>query len=67
MSVVVLPPPDVKPGQIKTLGPYGPKYEVIKPTRQLSDGDWELEILLVETSETAAYLYSQMTDDPVAD
>lgn len=65
MTVIITPPP-VPVGMIKSFGPFGPKYEVGKPQHQLSDGDWMIEITLVETGETTAYRYTHMTDDPEA-
>ena len=43
--------PFVPTKAIKSFGGLGPKYEVGLPLRQLSDGDWMVEILLVETGE----------------
>lgn len=60
-------PPPVPTGCIKTLGPVGPKYEVGKATRQLSDGDWEVEILLIESGEKAMYSLLSIRDDPEAE
>lgn len=59
-------PPDVPVGRIKTFGLFGPKYEVIKPVRALSDGDWMVEILLLETGEKAEYRLTHVYDDPEA-
>lgn len=54
-------------GEIKTFGPFGPKYEVGQPLRQLEDGDWMMEITLVETAEKAEYRLTHLIDDPAAD
>jgi hypothetical protein len=51
---------------IKSLGALGPKYEVGKPFRQLADGDWMVEILLVETGEKTEYRLSRLNADPEA-
>jgi hypothetical protein len=51
---------------IKSLGTLGPKYEVGRPLRQLADGDWMIEILLVETGEKTEYRLSRLNNDPEA-
>ena len=53
-------------GKIKSFGPFGPKYEVGRPVRQLDDGDWLIEVTMVETGETAEYRLTHLTDDPEA-
>jgi len=53
-------------GQIKTFGELGPKYEVRRLLPPTADGDWRVEILLVETGETTEYYYNQMINDPDA-
>jgi hypothetical protein len=53
-------------GAIQTFGPVGPKYEVGKPLRQLTDGDWMVEILMVETGERTEYRLSQLLADLTA-
>jgi len=57
-------PPE--PGTIKSFGPFGPKYQVGVPLRQLEDGDWIMEILLVDSGEKAEYRLTHVTDDPEA-
>lgn len=59
-------PPPVPVGIIKTFGPFGPKYEVGEPVEQLEDGDWLVEIVLVETGEKAVYRRTHIVDDPEA-
>lgn len=59
-------PPDVPVGKIKTFGLFGPKYEVVKATRHLDDGDWMVEIFLLETGEKAEYRLTHVNDDPEA-
>jgi len=59
-------PPSVPVGQIKSFGPFGPKYEVGHPLRQLDHGDWMIEITMVETGEKAEYRLSRLSDDPEA-
>lgn len=65
MHAVVAPPP-VPVGQIKSFGPFGPKYEVGHALRQLEDGDWMIEVTMVESGEKAEYRWTHLTDDPVA-
>lgn len=65
MQVIVAPPP-VPVGKIKSFGPFGPKYEVGKPIRQLDDGDWMVEVTMVETGEKAEYRLTHLSDDPEA-
>ena len=62
----VVAPPTVPVGKIKSFGPFGPKYEVGPALRQLDDGDWLVEITMVETSEKAEYRLSRLSDDPEA-
>lgn len=59
-------PPAILVGKIKTFGAFGPKYEVGRPLRQLADGDWLVEVLMVESGEKAEYRMSRMLDDPEA-
>jgi hypothetical protein len=66
MSTSLNEPPSVDKGTIKTFGPLGPKYEVGTPVRQLPDGDWMIQIVLVETGEETEYRYSQLRADPEA-
>ena len=42
----------------------GPKYEVGLPVRQLDDGEWMVEITMVESGEKSEYLRSHMLADP---
>src|SRR6218665_921660 len=49
------PPPAVRVGEFKSFGPLGPKYEVGRAIRQLGDGDWMIEITMIETGEKAEY------------
>ena len=58
--------PAVPVGKIKSFGPFGPKYEVGQSLRQLDDGDWMIEITMVETGEKAEYRWTHLTDDPEA-
>jgi len=66
MHTVLSPPPAVPIGKIKSFGAFGPKYEVGQPLRQLGDGDWMVQIKMVETGEEAEYRYTHLLDDPEA-
>ena len=58
--------PPVPSGKIKSFGAFGPKYQVGRPLRQLDDGDWMVEVVLVETGEKAEYRLTHVNDDPEA-
>jgi hypothetical protein len=60
------PLPSVPIGKIKSFGEFGPKYEVGPAVRQLENGDWLVEITLIETGETAEYRLSRLSSDPEA-
>ena len=62
----VVAPPSVPVGKIKSFGPFGPKYEVGQPLRQLADGDWMIEVTMVEKGEKAEYRWTHLSDDPEA-
>ena len=62
----VTAPPSVPVGEIKSFGPFGPKYEVGRALHQLDDGDWMVEITLVESGEKAEYRLTHLSDDPEA-
>lgn len=62
----VTAPPRIPEGKIKSFGPFGPKYEVGRPLRQLADGDWMIEVTMVETGEKAEYRFTHLSDDPEA-
>ncbi|MFX8031974.1 DUF5397 family protein, partial [Acinetobacter baumannii] len=51
----VVAPPAVPVGKIKSFGLFGPKYEVGRALRQLDDGDWMIEVTMVESGEKAEY------------
>jgi len=59
-------PPAIPVGRIKSFGPFGPKYEVGRPLRQLDDGDWMIEVTMIETGEKAEYRLTHLSDDPEA-
>lgn len=58
--------PSVPKGKIKSFGAFGPKYEVVQPLRQLDDGDWMIEVKMVETGESVEYRLTHVYDDPEA-
>lgn len=58
--------PIVPVGAFKRFGPFGPSYQVGQAIRQ-EEGDWLIEITLVETGETAEYRLSRLANDPAAD
>lgn len=63
---VALATPLTPVGKIKSFGPLGPRYEVGQPLRQLADGDWMVEVTLIETGEKAEYRLTHLNDDPEA-
>lgn len=62
----LIAPPAVPVGKIKSFGPLGPKYEVGPPLRRLADGDWLVEVTMIETGEKAEYRLTRLCDDPEA-
>lgn len=66
MQTVMTAVPPVPTGKIKSFGVLGPKYEVGQPLRQLDDGDWIVEVKMVETGELAEYRLTHLCDDPEA-
>jgi hypothetical protein len=64
MQVATVPPIPI--GKIKSFGPFGPKYEVGQPLRQLDDKDWMVEVTMVETGEKTEYRLTRLVDDPEA-
>jgi len=65
MQTAMTPPP-VPIGKIKSFGPFGPKYQVGQPLHPLEDGDWMVEVTMVETGEKSEYRLTRLTDDPEA-
>lgn len=63
---VAIAPPSIPVGTIKSFGPFGPKYEVGQALHPLADGDWVVEVTLVETGEKAEYRLTRLSDDPEA-
>jgi len=66
MATLLEDRPVVQTGKIKSFGAFGPKYEVLEPTRVLADGDWMIGIRLVETGEVTEYRFSHLLNDPEA-
>ncbi len=62
-----VPRPSVPIGQFKRFGPFGPKYEVGEPIKLLNNGDWAVNVTLVETGEVVEYSLAELLDDPKAD
>ena len=60
----VLHPPTAPSGRIKSFGALGPKYEVGAPLREVPDGDWMVEITLIDSGEKAEYRLTHIDDDP---
>jgi len=65
MPAIVESPP-IPLGKLKSFGPFGPQYEVGHAVRQLSDGDWLVEVTMVDTGEKAEYRLTHLVDDPEA-
>ena len=63
---LVSAPPTIPVGKIKSFGLNGPKYEVGQALRPLDDGDWMIEVTIVETGEKAEYRRTHLIDDPEA-
>lgn len=59
-------PPLIPVGKIKSFGPFGPKYKIGHILRQLDDGDWMIEITMIETGEKTEYRWTRLSDDPEA-
>ena len=59
-------PPSVPIGKIKSFGPFGLKFEVGQALHPLDDGDWMIEVTMVETGEKAEYRLSHLFEDPEA-
>jgi hypothetical protein len=64
-QTVTFPAPEII-GTYKTFGPFGPAYQVVAPIRPLGDGDWLMEVRLLETGEDVEYRYTHLVDDPKA-
>jgi len=58
--------PKVPQGAIKNIGDFGPKYQVGPLLRQANNGDWLVEITLVDSGEKTEYYLSHLNNDPDA-
>ena len=66
-SMLITPTlPIVPSGVIKSFGELGPKYQVGQVLRPLDDGDWVIEVTLVETGEKTEYRLTRIQKDPEA-
>lgn len=54
-------------GQINTFGEIGPPYKIGEPLKQLENGDWLVEVTLIETGEITEYSLSHIINDPKAE
>jgi hypothetical protein len=59
-------PPPIPVGKIKSFGALGSKYEVGPALRQLDNGEWMIEVKMIETGETSEYRMTRMMNDPEA-
>ena len=64
--LVAIAPPSIPVGKIKSFGPFGPKYQVGQALHTLEDGDWMIEVTIVDTGEKAEYRLTHLADDPEA-
>ncbi len=53
-------------GKIKSFGPFGPKYQVGRALCETPEGDWLIEVTLIETGEKAEYRLTHLLEDPEA-
>ncbi len=53
-------------GSIKTIGKYGPIYEVLGPAGRSAKGDELVSIRVVSTGEVTDYEFEDMMNDPEA-
>jgi len=58
--------PHVPSGTIKNIGDFGPKYQVGTLLRKAEDGDWLVEITLLDSGEKTEYYLSHINNDPDA-
>ena len=60
-------PPTIPQGKMKSFGSLGPKYEIgsiiVHP---LADGDWMVEVRLVDSGEKTEYRLTHLRNDPKA-
>ena len=53
-------------GSFRSFGAVGPAYQVMNPVRKLEDGDWLLNVQILESGELVSYRYTAVLDDPKA-
>jgi hypothetical protein len=53
-------------GTFRTFGPAGPAYQVVAPLQSLPDGDWVIQVRVLESGEDAEYRYTDLLEDPEA-
>lgn len=56
----------VPTGTVKTFGKDGIPYLVENPVEQLANGDWLINIRLLDSNETTQYKLSKIIQDPQA-
>lgn len=66
MMQTIINESSVPVGRIKSFGPFGPKYEVGQVLRPSENGDWMIEVTMIETGEKVEYRFSHLIDDPDA-
>ncbi|MFM2344717.1 MAG: hypothetical protein RLZZ210_1328 [Pseudomonadota bacterium] len=57
---------NIPKGQINTFGEIGPPYKIGEPIKKLDNGDWLVEITLIQTGEITEYSLSHILNDPKA-
>jgi hypothetical protein len=62
----IIEPPSIALGKIKSFGPFGPKYQVGHALHPLDNGDWMVEITMIESGEKAEYRLTRLLEDPEA-
>jgi Family of unknown function (DUF5397) len=58
--------PSIPVGKIKSFGHLGPMYEVGRALYQIENGDWMIEITLVESGDRSEYRLTRIIEDPDA-
>jgi len=53
-------------GSIKTIGKYGPMYEILGPAGRSAEGEGRVSIRAVPTGEVTDYEFEEMMADPEA-
>jgi hypothetical protein len=63
---IAIKTPSVPVGKIKSFGVFGPKYQIGQALHPLDDGDWMIEVTIVETGEKTEYRLTHLSNDPEA-